>query len=102
MTERKRAAAAAAAAAAAQAQADAKKQAAIDAQKRADAEKAALLAAQADYPGKELGFKRIDPPPLPINAAKQAHLDALLESYKADKISSEEYHTQRAAILAAP
>ena len=53
-------------------------------------------------PGKETGFTPIVAPPLPISAAKQQELDALLAQYKADQISPEEYHKQRAAILAEP
>lgn len=48
------------------------------------------------------GFTPIVAPPLPISAAKQQQLDALLVKYQADQISPEEYHTQRAAILAEP
>jgi hypothetical protein len=56
----------------------------------------------ANYPGKELGFAPILAPPLPISAAKEQQLDALLAQYQADQISPEQYHTQRAAILAQP
>jgi len=52
--------------------------------------------------GQEAGFAPIVAPPLPISAAKQQQLDALLVQYQADQISPEEYHKQRAAILAAP
>jgi superfamily II DNA/RNA helicase len=55
-----------------------------------------------DYPGKNLGLNPIVVPALPISAAKQEKLDALLVKYKADQITPEEYHTQRAAILAEP
>ena len=44
----------------------------------------------------------IPAPTLPISAAKQEKLEALLAKYKADQISPEEYHVQRAAILAEP
>jgi hypothetical protein len=47
-------------------------------------------------------LKQIPAPPLPINAAKADRLAALLGKYQADQISPEEYHTQRAAILAEP
>ena len=56
----------------------------------------------ANYPGKELGLKPIVAPPLPISAAKQAQLQALLERYQADRITPEQYHTERARILAEP
>jgi hypothetical protein len=41
-------------------------------------------------------------PPLPISASKESQLQALLEKYKADQITPEEYQKQRAAILAQP
>jgi hypothetical protein len=56
----------------------------------------------ASYPGKEMGFKPTEAPPLPITPEKQAKLDALLIQYKIDQISPAEYHKERAAILAAP
>ncbi len=56
----------------------------------------------ATVPGKEAGFTPIVAPPLPISATKEQQLDALLAQYKADLISPEEYHKQRAAILAEP
>jgi hypothetical protein len=37
-----------------------------------------------------------------VTQSKEARLQALLVSYKADKITPEEYHKQRAAILAEP
>jgi len=56
----------------------------------------------ANYPGKELGLKPIVAPPLPISPAKEAQLQGLLEKYKADQITPEQYHTERAKILAEP
>jgi hypothetical protein len=56
----------------------------------------------ANYPGKELGLKPIVAPPLPISPAKEAQLQGLLERYKADQITPEQYHTERAKILAGP
>jgi hypothetical protein len=56
----------------------------------------------ADYPGKELGLKPIEPPASPVSADKEAQLQALLAKYMADQVSPEEYQKQRAAILAAP
>jgi hypothetical protein len=56
----------------------------------------------ATYAGKDLGMKPIVAPALPIAASKEEQLQALLIKYKADQISPEEYHTQRAAILAEP
>jgi hypothetical protein len=55
-----------------------------------------------NYIGKDLGMKAIAAPALPIAASKEERLQALLAKYKADQISPEEYHQQRAAILAAP
>jgi len=59
-------------------------------------------AANANFPGKELGLRPIQAPPLPISAAKQAQLQTLLEKYEADQITPEQYHTERARILAEP
>jgi hypothetical protein len=55
-----------------------------------------------NYVGKDLGLKPIAAPALPISSDKQFQLDALLQKYKADLITPEEYHKQRAAILAQP
>jgi hypothetical protein len=52
--------------------------------------------------GNESGYMPIVAPPLPISPIKQHELDALLAHYKADQISPEEYHKQRAIILAEP
>jgi hypothetical protein len=41
-------------------------------------------------------------PPLPISATKEAQLQELLIRYKADQISPEDYHKERAKILAGP
>ena len=54
------------------------------------------------YTGKELGLKPIESPLLPVSAAQQAQLQALLAKYKANQITPEEYHSQRAEILAQP
>jgi len=55
-----------------------------------------------NYPGKDLGLKPIVAPELPISTTKEARLEALLQQYKTDQITPEQYHTQRAAILAEP
>jgi len=55
-----------------------------------------------NYPGKDLGMKPIAAPALPINATKEEKLQALLAKYKADQLSPEEYHKQRAEILTEP
>ena len=57
---------------------------------------------EVNYPGKDLGMKPIAAPALPIAASKEEQLQALLAKYKADQLSPEEYHKQRADILAAP
>ncbi len=54
------------------------------------------------YPGKSLNLSPIVVPALPISASKEEQLQALLVKYQADQITPEEYHKQRAAILAAP
>ena len=59
-------------------------------------------AINANYPGKELGFKPIEVPALPISADQQAQLSALDAQYFADQISPEEYHKKRAEILNIP
>jgi hypothetical protein len=41
-------------------------------------------------------------PPSSLSAAKQQKLDALLQQYRADQISPEQYHEQRAKILSEP
>jgi hypothetical protein len=54
------------------------------------------------YPGADLGFQPIPAPPVPLSAGKADRLAALLGKYKLDQVSPEEYHQQRAAILAEP
>jgi hypothetical protein len=41
-------------------------------------------------------------PALPIAATKEQRLQQLLSQYKADQITPQQYHEQRAAILAEP
>jgi hypothetical protein len=55
-----------------------------------------------NYAGKPLGMQPMTTPPLPISGSKEEQLQALLEKYKADQITPEQYHQQRAAILAEP
>jgi len=45
-------------------------------------------------------YKPIDAPASPFSASKQAKLSDLLARYRADAITAQEYHAQRAAILA--
>ena len=47
-------------------------------------------------------YKPIDAPVSPFSSAKQAKLAELLGRYRADAITSQEYHAQRAAIIAEP
>jgi hypothetical protein len=56
--------------------------------------------APAAAPATTNGYLPMTPPPSPISASQQQQLDNLLQLYKADVISPEEYHTRRAAILA--
>jgi hypothetical protein len=44
----------------------------------------------------------INAPPLPISLSKEERLQALLRRYQQDQISPEQYHEQRAKILAEP
>jgi hypothetical protein len=64
--------------------------------------KSATNQINAIFPGKELGLKPIEAPLLPVSATQQAQLQALLAKYKANQITPEEYHNQRAEILAQP
>jgi hypothetical protein len=52
--------------------------------------------------GNDIGLKMAAPPALPLAASKEARLQTLLMKYQADQISPEEYHKQRAEILAEP
>jgi len=47
-------------------------------------------------------FQPLEGPALPISADKQQRLAVLLEKYQADLITPEQYHQQRAKILAEP
>jgi flagellar biosynthesis GTPase FlhF len=51
---------------------------------------------------KALAFKPIEAPPLPISADKQQRLAELLRKYKVDELTPEQYHQERAKILAEP
>ncbi|HEY5914391.1 MAG TPA: hypothetical protein VJA21_27695 [Verrucomicrobiae bacterium] len=55
--------------------------------------------AQLSGSGARLDFPPLEGPPLPISLEKQNKLADLLQRYKADEISPEEYHAQRAKIL---
>src|SRR6185295_14136863 len=45
-------------------------------------------------------FSPIAAPPLPVSGAKQVRLADLLRQYKADAITPEQYHKERAKVLA--
>ena len=47
-------------------------------------------------------FAPLEPPPAAVPASKEAKLADLLRKYKADDITPEEYHKDRAKILAEP
>jgi len=49
-----------------------------------------------------LSFPPLQGPPNPLPAAKQQQLDELLRQYKADQISAEKYHDERAKIVGEP
>jgi hypothetical protein len=73
--------------------AEEKKQAEADAKKAKDAKKAAAMKGAP-------ALKPLAGPPLPISAEKEQRLTELLQKYKADQITPEQYHTERAKILA--
>lgn len=45
------------------------------------------------------GFAPIEPPPVPVSPEQEAQLQDLLQKYKADQITPDEYQAQRAAII---
>lgn len=47
-------------------------------------------------------FPPMQPPPPAVSADKEQRLQELLSKYKADQITPEQYHEQRAKILAEP
>jgi hypothetical protein len=55
--------------------------------------------AKPPHPGE---YKPLVAPPSPLNAAKEAQLAELLRRYRADEISPEQYHTERAKIIGTP
>jgi hypothetical protein len=48
------------------------------------------------------GLPPLEAPPPVVSAYKEQRLQELLQLYKEDKITPDEYHTQRAKILAGP
>jgi translation initiation factor IF-2 len=51
-------------------------------------------------PKPKSGLKPLEPPALGISAEKQQRLSALLQRYKSDQITPEQYHAERAKVLA--
>jgi hypothetical protein len=93
----------------------AEKAARAQAEAQSKAEKAARIevekseaAAQAERRAKHdanfapTAFQPIQSPELPISSSKQQRLAALLEKYRADQITPEQYHQERAKILGEP
>lgn len=74
-----------------------KKVAKEKAEKKPESKKPAV-----ENPPAQPAFTQMEPPASALPANKEQRLQALLEQYKADKITAEEYHTQRARILAEP
>jgi len=82
--------------------ANAKKETAAPAGQPTAAAPQPATGADKSYAGADLGMKPMTAPASPLSASKEERLAALLTKYKADQISPEEYHQQRAAILAEP
>ena len=59
-------------------------------------------AAHVVLPTARTPLEPIPGPPSSIPASKEAQLAELLKKYQADAISPEQYHTERAKILAGP
>lgn len=81
-------------------------QAHVEAQAKAGGKKKEALPPKgqntASPPNGALTFTPIVAPPLPISVEKQQKLGDLLRKYQADEITPEQYHEQRAKILAGP
>lgn len=60
------------------------------------------VAAPSGMPFPAVAFRPIEPPPPAISGDKAQRLAELLRQYRADQITPETYHKQRAAILAEP
>jgi hypothetical protein len=58
-------------------------------------------ASQAGY-SPAFNFPPLEGPALPISSQKQQQLSELLQRYKADQVTPEQYQTERAKILAGP
>ncbi|MGA2661765.1 MAG: hypothetical protein ABSH34_30145 [Verrucomicrobiota bacterium] len=57
---------------------------------------------KASLPKGPLAFKPLEAPPSAVSVEKQQKLSDLLRKYKADEVTPEQYHEQRAKILAEP
>src|SRR5262249_3441876 len=76
--------------------------AAEEAKARASREAAEAKAAAKTPQFTTTKFEPLSGPPTGIPASKEARLADLLKKYKADEITPEQYHTERAKILAEP
>jgi len=71
-------------------------------QDRAAADKAAAAAKMARKPDRQLAFMPLTAPALPISMDKEQRLIELLQKYKAEAITPQQYHEARAKILSEP
>jgi len=53
-------------------------------------------------PVQEATYKPLEGPASPVNASQRQRLDELLSRYQADQVTPEQYHQERAKILAQP
>jgi hypothetical protein len=77
----------------------------IDREEQAKAKEAAKSAPQAPPKVQSVNHSKLPPlptPPAAVSVSKEQRLQDLLQQYTADKISAEQYHSQRAKILAEP
>jgi hypothetical protein len=84
-----------------QAEADAKARKEAEAKQKAEAGKPGQSGTKAQV-GKAPAIKPIETPPLPISADKEQRLKELLQKYRTEEITPEQYHKERAKILAEP
>jgi hypothetical protein len=62
----------------------------------------ALAHPKVEQAGAAAGFPALQAPPLPISADKQQKLNDLLEKYRNDELTPEQYHQARKKILEQP
>ncbi len=79
-------------------------QKALEREEKQAVEAAMVQAPETKLPKREtnvapIGFEPLLAPPPPVSAAQQAQLDELLQRYKADQITPEQYFTERAKIM---